>query len=188
MGRARTIARRSFLIGSAAIVGGVAFGTYLIKRPIDNPLLADLTDGEATFYAWVKIDADTITLIGPHADKGQGAVSSQAALIADEMDLDFGQFETSFGLPSNAYWNTAFAEEGAPFMATDEGFVAETVRSALGGILKVVGMQATGGSTSMADSFDKLRTLVLSHAKPLSWLHLNKLAFLLRNLRPNQAP
>ena len=157
MGRARTIARRSFLIGSAAIVGGVAFGTYLIKRPIDNPLLADLTDGEATFYAWVKIDADTITLIGPHADKGQGAVSSQAALIADEMDLDFGQFETSFGLPSNAYWNTAFAEEGAPFMATDEGFVAETVRSALGGILKVVGMQATGGSTSMADSFDKLR-------------------------------
>lgn len=97
MGRARTIARRSFLIGSAAIVGGVAFGTYLIKRPIDNPLLADLTDGEATFYAWVKIDADTITLIGPHADKGQGAVSSQAALIADEMDLDFGQFETALG-------------------------------------------------------------------------------------------
>jgi isoquinoline 1-oxidoreductase beta subunit len=157
MGRARTIARRSFLIGSAAIVGGVAFGTYLVKRPINNPLLTDLKDGEATFNAWVKIDADTITLIGPHADKGQGVVSSQAALIAEELDLDFGQFETSFGMPSNAYWNTAFAEEGAPFMATDEGFVAETVRSAIGGVLKVVGMQATGGSTSMADSFDKLR-------------------------------
>lgn len=157
MGRARTIARRSFLIGSAAIVGGVAFGTYLVKRPIANPLLAGLTDGEATFNAWVKIDANTITLIGPHADKGQGVVSSQAALIAEEMDLDFGQFETSFGMPSNAYWNTAFAEEGPPFMATDEGFFAETVRSAIGGVLKVVGMQATGGSTSMADSFDKLR-------------------------------
>lgn len=42
-------------------------------------------------------------------------------------------------------------------MATDESFTAETVRSVMGGILKIVGMQATGGSTSMPDSFEKLR-------------------------------
>ena len=112
MGRARTIARRTFLVGSAAILGGVAFGTYLVKRSLPNPLEADLADGEATFNAWVKIDADTITLITPHADLGQGVVSSQAALIAEEMDLDFGQFETSFGTPSSAYYNTGFADGG----------------------------------------------------------------------------
>ena len=48
MGRIGTIARRTFLIGSAAVVGGVAFGTYLAKRPIDNPLLDDLAEGNAT--------------------------------------------------------------------------------------------------------------------------------------------
>ena len=145
MGRVRTIARRTFLVGSAAVVGGVVFGTYMVKKPIANPLEADLVDGEATFNAWVKIDADKITLIGPHGDKGQGVASAQAALLAEELDLDFGQFEISFGMPSHAYWNTAFGEEAAPFMSTDESFTAESVRSVLGGILKIVGTQGTGG-------------------------------------------
>lgn len=157
MGRVRTIARRSFLIGSAAIVGGVAFGTYLAKRAIPNPLLDDLAQGEASFNAWVRIDADKITLIGPHADMGQGVAHAQAALIAEEMDLDFGQFETDFGRPDPAYYNTAFADEGAPFKSSDDSFVAESVRSMIGGLTKIMGIQGTGGSTSMPDSFDKLR-------------------------------
>ena len=32
MGRIATIARRTFLIGSAAIAGGVAFGYYAYKK------------------------------------------------------------------------------------------------------------------------------------------------------------
>ena len=56
MGRARTIARRSFLIGSTAVLGGVAFGTYLVQRPNDNPLLDKLPEGAASFNPWVVID------------------------------------------------------------------------------------------------------------------------------------
>jgi len=157
MGRARTIARRTFLIGSAAIMGGVAFGTYMVRRPYDNPLAAELPDGAATFNPWVLIDSDKITLITPHADKGQGVASAQAALIAEELDVEFGQFEISFGDPSPAYWNTAMADEGVPFMATDESFPAETTRGIMGGVMKLLGLQGTGGSTAMPDSFDKLR-------------------------------
>lgn len=157
MGRLKTIARRSFLVGSAAIAGGVVFGTYLVKRTPDNPLEADLKDGQATFNPWVKIDAEKITLITPHADKGQGVVSIQAALIAEELDLEFGQFETDFGRPSSAYWNTAMAGEGVPFMSTDESFTAETTRSTMTALFKIIGMQGTGGSTTVPDSYDKLR-------------------------------
>jgi isoquinoline 1-oxidoreductase beta subunit len=153
----RTIARRSFLVGSVAIAGGVAFGTYLMQRRLPNPLDEDLAEGEATFNPWVLIDSEKVTLITPHGDKGQGVLSAQAALIAEELDIEFGQFETSFGRPSPAYWNHAFAEEGAPFKATDEGFAAETMRSFVRGITKIIGMQGTGGSTSMPDSFVKLR-------------------------------
>lgn len=110
MGKLRTIGRRAFLIGSAAVVGGVAFGVYAVNSPNANPNLADLGDGEASFNPWVRIDGETITLITPHGDKGQGVVSSQAALIAEEMDLELGQFETSFGKPDAAYWNTAMGE------------------------------------------------------------------------------
>ena len=127
MSRVGTIARRTFLIGSAAIAGGVAFGVYAVKKPYENPNLADLNDGEASFNAWVRIDSDTITLITPHADKGQGVASSQAALIAEEMDLEFGQFEISFGKPNPAYWNTAMAEEAVPFASTDKSALIAAV-------------------------------------------------------------
>ncbi|SPH25122.1 Isoquinoline 1-oxidoreductase subunit beta [Defluviimonas aquaemixtae] len=157
MGRLRTIARRGFLIGSVAIAGGVAFGVYAVRRAPENPLIEDRAEGEAVFNPWVKIDANGITLIGPHADLGQGVASSQAALIAEELDVDFGQFSTSFGRPSAAYWNTAMADEGVPFKSTDESFAAESIRSVMGGVVKLIGLQGTGGSTTIPDSFDKLR-------------------------------
>ena len=158
MGRARTVSRRTFLTGSAAILGGVAFGTYLAARPLDNPLADGLTPGEATFNPWVKITDDGITLIVPHADKGQGAVSSQALLIAEELDVELDQVTLSFGEPSTAYYNTAFADEGVPFMSFDEGVAAETMRKILGGVTRIIGVQGTGGSTTIPDSFDKLRS------------------------------
>ena len=157
MGRLRTIGRRTFLVGSAAVMGGVAFGTYMVQRPIPNPLLADLGSGEASFNPWVLINGEKITLITPHADKGQGVVSAQAALIAEELDLDLGQFETDFGQPDPAYWNTAMASEGIPFRSTNTSWGVETMRDGAESFLKVLGLQGTGGSTSMPDSFDKLR-------------------------------
>ncbi|SHJ30280.1 isoquinoline 1-oxidoreductase, beta subunit [Shimia gijangensis] len=157
MSKVGKIARRTFLIGSAAVVGGVAFGVYKVKTPYANPLEEDLAAGAATFNPWVVIDGDTITLIGPHGDKGQGVAHSQAALIAEELDLEFGQFEVSFGKPDKAYWNTAMASEGVPFMSTNQGFAAESMRSVMGGVMKLMGMQGTGGSTAIPDSFVKLR-------------------------------
>ena len=86
MGKVGTIARRSFLIGSAAVLGGVAFGVYRVKTPYANPLEEDLAEQAATFNPWVVIDAEKITLIGPHGDKGQGVAHAQALLIAEGVD------------------------------------------------------------------------------------------------------
>ena len=49
------------------------------------------------------------------------------------------------------------AEEAVPFMATDTGMAAETMRSVMTGAIKLLGMQATGGSSTIPDSFEKLR-------------------------------
>lgn len=157
MGRAAKIARRTFLVGAVAIAGGVAFGTYLVKRRPDNPLKAGLADGEATFNPWVKIDATGVTLVAPHADKGQGIASLQAALIAEELDLEPGQYAITFGAPSAAYWNTALAADALPFRPADTGLVAEGARSAASALFKVLGMQITGGSSAAPDSYEKLR-------------------------------
>lgn len=157
MGRIKTIVRRSFLIGSAAIVGGVAFGAYVVKRDPDNPLTEGARAGDAVFNPWVKINADGITLVTPHTDLGQGAATMQAMLIAEELDVDLDQVTTTPGVPAAAYYNTALAGEAVPFRSNDDGFAANTMRSTMGAVMKVLGAQVTGGSTSVPDSFDKLR-------------------------------
>ncbi|PRY23587.1 isoquinoline 1-oxidoreductase beta subunit [Aliiruegeria haliotis] len=158
MSRIGTIARRTFLVGSVAIAGGVAFGYYQYRKPHANPLLDELGEGEAALTPWVQINADKITLITPHSDLGQGAASMQAMLLAEELDLEFGQFEISPGVPSPAYYNTALADEGVPFNSHDHSFPADAMRGILGVVVKIMGVQGTGGSTSVPDSFDKLRT------------------------------
>ncbi len=157
MGRVATIARRTFLIGSAAIAGGVAFGYYMYKRPVANPLLDELEPGEAALTPYVLIDTDGVTLITPRADKGQGAYSVQAALIAEELDVDLDAVKVDPGPPSPAYWNTALSGEAVPFPSTDDGTLAQTMRGVANAAVKIFGVQITGGSTTVPDGFEKLR-------------------------------
>jgi len=157
MGRIGTITRRTFLIGSAAIAGGVAFGTYTVKRPFENPLLDDLEDGEAAITPYVKIDATGITLITPRADKGQGAYSMQARMIAEELDIDPATAAISPGMPGPAYYNAAVLEEGVPFPSYDKSTLAETARKFMSVPAKLMAMQITGGSSTVPDGYRKLR-------------------------------
>lgn len=157
MSKVGKIARRTFLIGSAAVAGGVAFGVYAVKRAIPNPLLDDLADGEAAITPYVKIDANGITLITPRADKGQGAYSVQANLIAEELDIDPASATITPGMPGPAYFNGAVLEEGVPFPAYDQSAVAEAMRGFMAIPAKLFQMQMTGGSSTVPDGYVKMR-------------------------------
>ncbi len=157
MGRIKMIARRTFLIGSTAVVGGVAFGYYMYKRPIANPLLDDLADGAAALTPYVLIDQNGITLITPRADVGQGTYAVQAALIAEELDVRLDQIRVDPGVPSAAYYNGKVAAEGFPLAATDMGYRAQKGRL-MGDVAgKLIGLQVTGGSSTVSDAYEKLR-------------------------------
>ncbi len=151
------IARRTFLIGTAAVAGGIAVGYWAYKRDPANPLLDDLRAGQSTLNPYVRIDADGVTLITPRADLGQGALSVQAALLAEEMDLAWGQFKTEPGPPSAAYYNGKVAVEGFPIAATSDSFGARAGRTMGDVVAKLIGLQITGGSSTAPDAFDKLR-------------------------------
>jgi isoquinoline 1-oxidoreductase beta subunit len=106
MSRLGTIARRTFLVGSAAVAGGVAFGYYAYKRTPPNPLTGELGAGETALTPYVRIDQSGVTIITPRADLGQGAYSIQAALVAEELDLDWNEIRVDPGPPGTAYYNT----------------------------------------------------------------------------------
>jgi len=152
------IARRTFLIGAAAIAGGVAVGYYYVNKPYANPLEEDLAEGESTFNPYVKISQDnTITVITPRAEMGQGVHTSLAALVAEELDLTLDDIETEHGMADWAYYNGGMMEDGVPFAAFNESFLAEAARTAMPAIGKVLGLQVTGGSSSIKDGYDKMR-------------------------------
>ncbi|HXW24577.1 MAG TPA: molybdopterin cofactor-binding domain-containing protein [Xanthobacteraceae bacterium] len=157
MSRAGKIARRTFLIGSAAVAGGVAFGVYAYKRTPANPLLGELKPGQAALTPYVRIDQSGVTIITPRADVGQGVYSVQAALVAEELDLAWEDIKVDPGPPSVAYYNSKVLAEGFCFAATDDSILARDVRVLADALAKFAGLQVTGGSSTVADAYQKMR-------------------------------
>jgi isoquinoline 1-oxidoreductase subunit beta len=157
MSRVGKIARRTFLVGSAAIAGGVAFGIYAYKRTPINPLLKGLGDGQAALTPYVRVDQSGVTIITPRADVGQGAYSVLAALVAEELDLAWEDIKVEPGPPSAAYYNGKVLAEALPFAATDDGLIARNARVLGDVVAKFMGVQVTGGSSTVADAYEKMR-------------------------------
>lgn len=159
MSRLTRLTRRAFILGSVTVTGGVAFGVYALNREPENPLAEDLSPEAVSFNPWIRIADGRITLIAPHTDLGQGIRHMQAALIAEELDVDLDQPELVIetGPPAAAYANRALADEGLPFMTQDMTPLAEISRDVAGRLMGALGLQGTGGSSSVPDSYEKLR-------------------------------
>lgn len=158
MGRAGTIARRTFLIGLAAAAGGLAVGYYYYRRPYPNPLHGVLDEGEATFNPYVIIAANgDVTIIVPRAEMGQGVTTTLAALVAEELDVDLAGVNVIHGPASPAYYNEAMLREGAPAPTFDHSMMTEAMRGAFSVAAKFLALQVTGGSSTTNDAFDKMR-------------------------------
>lgn len=157
MGKLATIARRTFLIGSAAVVGGVAFGVYKVKQEAPNPLLDELPQGATALTPYVRIDGQGVTLITPRAEMGQGIHTTLAALVAEELDVAWDSIRVEHGPLGAAYYNRTLVEHNVPFSDLDHSVGAEAMRGAMGVMAKLIPLQITGGSSNVVDLYDRMR-------------------------------
>ena len=148
------IARRTFLIGSVAIAGGVAFGIYKARQTPPNPLSPDQG---AALNPFVLINADGVTIITPRAEMGQGIHSTLAAMVAEELDVAWEDITTLHGPPAQAYYNGALMGAGMPFKDYALTDMQHSLKQALSVLPKMMSLQVTGGSTSTVDAFDRMR-------------------------------
>jgi len=155
MSRIGTITRRSFLVASVAVAGGVAFGAYKLNEAAPNPLKPE--EGFTPLNAFVVIDADGVTIVTPKAEMGQGVQSTWAAFAAEELDLAWHQVRTMHGPPAKAYYNSALFGAALPFMDYQVGPFKERLRKIAGEGAKLLSLQLTGGSTSMRDGYERVR-------------------------------
>lgn len=151
----KTITRRSFMVLGAAVVGGAAFGAYKVTEVPANPLQPG--PSATPLNPWVIINADGITVIAPRAEMGQGISTTLAALVAEELDVDWDQVRVLHGPPAQAYFNAGFVER----MSNEPDFLLSQQPKAHNAILaalpKILSMQMTGGSTGAIGGFHQMR-------------------------------
>ena len=122
------VSRRTFLVAGAAAGGGLLLGFYLPQRVIAEAATA----GTDVFgpNAFVRIRPDnSVTLVMPQVEMGQGTYTSMSMLIAEELEVDLAQVTL----------------EAAP---PDDKLYANPL----------TGFQVTGGSTSVMAYWEPLRS------------------------------
>ncbi len=121
-----TLSRRRFLQTTAAGAGALVIGfqlptggRYADAAPAQGPELVN---------AWLRIDPDnTVTIMVPSSEMGQGVYTAMPMLVAEELEVDWRSVRAEMAPVGPQYVNLIF------------------------------GMQATGGSTSIRWSHKKLR-------------------------------
>ncbi len=137
-----------------AVAGGVAFGVWKVRQPVANPLRPEQG---ASLNPYLIIDRAGVTVVTGRAEMGQGAQTTLAALVAEELDLDWAEVRVAHGPADAAYFNSALVEAGLPMADYSLAGWRLTLAEGLGAASKLMGLQITGGSTSIKDGYERLR-------------------------------
>ncbi|WP_271893398.1 xanthine dehydrogenase family protein molybdopterin-binding subunit [Candidatus Phyllobacterium onerii] len=123
-----TATRRSFLAGAGLVIGFTLAPKVFSAQALEG-VPAGGVETLSPMNAFVKIGADdTVTVLSKHIEFGQGPFTGLATIVAEELDADWSQMRAVHSpADDKVYANLAF------------------------------GLQGTGGSTSIANSYEQLR-------------------------------
>lgn len=123
-----TSTRRSFLAGAGLIIGFSLAPKIFAARAFEG-IQAGGDEALSAMNAFVKIGTDdTVTVLSKHIEFGQGPFTGLATIVAEELDADWSQMRAVHSpADDKIYANLAF------------------------------GLQGTGGSTSIGNSYEQLR-------------------------------
>jgi isoquinoline 1-oxidoreductase beta subunit len=89
--------RRSFVLGTAAVGGGFAFGLDL---PFGGPEVVRAQDGSPEVNAWVVIRPDdTVVIRVARSEMGQGTLTGLCQLVAEELECDWSKVTWEYPTP-----------------------------------------------------------------------------------------
>lgn len=142
--------RRRFLLGSTVIGGGLLIG-YASTRPSKHQI-ANTNAGEQPFLTtWLRIAPDnTVTVIVPHSEMGQGVLTSLPMMAADEMDADWNLVRVEQAPATDLFANGVLVRGFAESLGVSvPRFLDGLADAATMKIAEIMNMQITGGSSSV---------------------------------------
>jgi isoquinoline 1-oxidoreductase beta subunit len=160
-GKLRSPRRRRFLVSAGIAGGALAIGAWRFYRSRDRLTApADLKPGvnEAVLTGWIKIGTDgTVIVQVPRQEMGQGVTTALPMLVAEELDADPAQVRFEQAIIDPLYANATVLGDSVPMRPDDTGWLAAILRLTQTKLGEALGVQATGGSTSMRDAWVPMR-------------------------------
>ena len=159
------MSRRRFLLsalgaGAALVVG---WGVLPPRSRLGTADTLPVVAGEVGLNGWIKIAADGAVQLAMHrSEMGQGIHTALAMLVAEELDVPLARVQLVPAGPEALYGNVAAFVASLPVHPSEAEPGHESTGARLGQrlvakVARELGINITGGSSSVADSFDVLR-------------------------------
>jgi isoquinoline 1-oxidoreductase beta subunit len=92
--------RRTFIVSSAAVTGGLALG---LEIPFGGSKVVRAADGSPEINAWVVIRPDdTVVIRVARSEMGQGTITGLAQLVAEELECDWSKVTYEYPTPGQS--------------------------------------------------------------------------------------
>lgn len=152
--------RRLAIIGGIAGGGLLGVGFWFVRERdrLGDRALFNVKQNEAGLSGWVKITRDNGVVVAvPRAEMGQGVQTALAMLAAEEMDARWSQVRVEDPPEHGVYRNVDILIDSLPFSPEETGTVVDIAHWLAGKAGGVLGVLATGGSTSVRDAWHPMR-------------------------------
>lgn len=145
------VSRRFVIFSGIAAAGGLAIGYALMPfTTLERARKLAGKDDASMLTAWVRIGTDnSVTVIVPHSEMGQGVHTSLPMMLAEELDADWSLVRMEQAPADMAFANVGLARG---FLRGDNsipGVISGTADFAFRKIAETMNLQITGGSTSV---------------------------------------
>ncbi len=119
----------------------------------------DIPAGAIPLNGWLAVAPDdTVTIIAPKAEMGQGVHTALAMLIAEELGCDWNRVVVRHSPVDAIYNNVAAIVDGLPFNPDMDGNAGvRALRWLTAKTMREAGVMMTGGSSSVRDCWDIAR-------------------------------
>ena len=157
--------RRALLLTAAGATGGLVVGWGLLpqRSRLGSVRTMLKTEGDVALNGWIKIAADGGIIIAmPRSEMGQGVHTALPMLAAEELDVPLARVRIEQAGADAIYGNVAMQISALPFHpleseGVEKPFKVKAGEWMVGKIARELGINATGGSSTVADAWDVLR-------------------------------
>jgi isoquinoline 1-oxidoreductase beta subunit len=152
--------KRHFVLGTLGVAGSLAVGWGVLppRQRLNTARPLPTAAGQTALNGWLKIAGDdSVLIVMPKSEMGQGTHTGLAMVLADELDADWAAVRIEAAPIDKIYNNLASVVDGLPFHPDNDGALRQVAGWLAAKAMREIGVMMTGGSSSIKDLWLPMR-------------------------------